>query len=607
MNNKYLILLSFCFVLTGINAQNSVLNYLTAMEKRLTEEEKKMLQMIYEPVVVGIPPTDARADVCIMPNGEIRAYGFRYQTRKNPAGERIYLSSTDCGLTWKQHFTKEVMGAATYFPELDLWVKCDPNTTKEGTFVLTSRIGPDDPNPTKIKVSDEIYQCAFLPQQIEGANRIFFTAQVNAKNEKPAAFFYSDDGCQTFQYIKVHQPKEHEVTYPHQGPRWRIGNGTEPTVSQLSPGYLMMLLRNSTNHFYQTFSSDNGTTWSVPQPSPFQGCNTTPFQLKLSDGRVMVFWNNTRPLAELDHTTQVKVYDNNDIKQQWQLNVCNGATEDHFTNRDASHVAITNDGGKTWIGARELYLNSIRNNPDFRFIGTPLSSNDKSVHQFQAFELPFNKVLVVVGQNEISRRFLIFDIDWLFESIRNEDFDLGLVNVSTQVYLKSVAGHVANNGHCAYNRTHGAIKAIDPITSTRGEAVQISRIDDPRLVSQIQGLVWNFPAATQGSIETEIYLAQDAAYISLNDCWTNPCDEYAPEFSLFSFHIDQSKMPLKRYHKVKFTFDLNKRTANMYINNVFVESCTMRRDFCIGLSYINIQCDAPQPSEGLYVKSLNKQ
>ena len=181
------------------------------------------------------------------------------------------------------------------------------------------------------------------------------------------------------------------------------------------------------------------------------------------------------------------------------------------------------------------------------------------------------------------------------------------MNVSTQVYLKSVAGHVANNGHCAYNRTHGAIKAIDPITSTRGEAVQISRIDDPRLVSQIQGLVWNFPAATQGSIETEIYLAQDAAYISLNDCWTNPCDEYAPEFSLFSFHIDQSKMPLKRYHKVKFTFDLNKRTANMYINNVFVESCTMRRDFCIGLSYINIQCDAPQPSEGLYVKSLNKQ
>ena len=162
------------------------------------------------------------------------------------------------------------------------------------------------------------------------------------------------------------------------------------------------------------------------------------------------------------------------------------------------------------------------------------------------------------------------------------------------------------------DRTFGVIDESSTIIACSdlgkiGEAVQISRIDDPRLVSQIQGLVWNFPAATQGTIETEIYLAQDAAYISLNDCWTNPCDEYAPEFSLFSFHIDQSKMPLKHYHKVKFTFDLDKRIASMYINNTFVESCTMQRDFCIGLSYINIQCDAPQPSEGVYVKSLNKQ
>ena len=186
------------------------------MEKRLTGEEKKMLQMIYEPVVVAIPPADARADVCIMPDGEIRAYGIRYQTRKNPAGERVYLSSTDCGLTWKQHFTQEVMGAATYFPDLDLWVKCDPKRTEEGTYVLTSRIGPDDPNPMKIKVSDEMFEGAFLPQRIEGINRIFFTTQCYTKGEKWAAFFYSDDSCRTFQYVKVQQPQEQEVVYPHQ-------------------------------------------------------------------------------------------------------------------------------------------------------------------------------------------------------------------------------------------------------------------------------------------------------------------------------------------------------------------------------------------------------
>lgn len=597
MKKVFLLLVGVIFFFYTPKAQvlTTGADYLKAMENRLSGEEKQLLQDIYAPVVVGIPPADARADVCVMPDGEIRAYGYRNQTRTNPQGNHIYLSSTDCGLTWKQHLTGDVMGAATYFPDLKLWVKCDPRDYNDGTYVLLSRIGPDDPNPTKIKVCDEVFFCPFLPQRLEGSKRIFFTAQ---QKEIPnaAAYFYSDDGCKTFRYVKVNQPKQHEVVYPHKDVRWCITNGTEPVVCQLSGKRLMMLLRNSTDHFYQCFSSDNGTTWSKPQPSPFQGTNTTPYLLKLSDGRVVAFWNNTRPLAEVDHQTQPNA----------KPSVLEGTCEDHFTNRDASHVAITTDGGESWIGARELYLNAIRNNADFRYIGTPLSSNDKSVHQFQALELPYGKILVAVGQNEAARKFLIFDVNWLFETARYEDFDQGLVNVSTQMYLKSVVGHTDRNGHCSYNRTDGAIKAVDPDGTSTWEVVQLSRTDDPRLVSQIQGLVWNFPAATKGEVETEIYLAQDAANISLSDCWFNPCDEYAPEFSLFSFHLDASKMSLKSYHKVKIIFDLKAKIAKMYIDGAFVASCAMKHDYCIGLSYINIQCDAPKASEGLYVRMLEK-
>ena len=603
MKKVFLLLISVLCFLNASHAQGLTkkaavkASYLTAMENRLTDEEKRMLQAIYAPVVVGIPPADARADVCVMPDGEIRAYGYRNQTRTNPQGDHIYLSSTDCGLTWKQHFVGDVMGAATYFPALNLWVKCDPKTATDGTYVLLSRIGPDDANPTRIKVCDEVFGEPFLPQQVEGSNRIFFTAQLRDEARKnPAGYFYSDDGCQTFRYVKVNQPKQHEVVYPHKDVRWRIGNGTEPMVCSLSPDRMMMLLRNSTDCFYQSFSEDNGTTWSEPQPSPFQGTNTTPYLLRLSDGRVLAFWNNTRPLAEVDHKSQPNA----------KPSVLEGSCEDHFTNRDASHVAITTDGGKTWVGARELYLNSIRNNADFRYIGTPLSSNDKSVHQFQAFQLPYGKILVAVGQNEASRRFLIFDVNWLFETERHEDFDQGLVNVSTQMYVKSVVGHTERNGHCAYNRTDGAVKAIDPVGTSTWEVVQLSRTDDLRLVSQIQGLVWNFPAAIQGEVETEIYLAQDAANISLNDCWFNPCDEYAPEFSLFTFHLDKTKMSLGAYHKVKFVFNLEDRIAKMFIDGAFVEACQMQHDYCIGLSYINIQCDAPKTSEGLYVRMLEK-
>lgn len=118
MNKKYLILFCSCFAFTLLNAQNTVSNYLTEMKKHLTEDEKKMLQMIHEPIVVGIPPTDARADVCIMPDGEIRAYGIRYQSRKNQAGERVYLSSTDCGLTWKTTFHPRGYGCCNLFSRI---------------------------------------------------------------------------------------------------------------------------------------------------------------------------------------------------------------------------------------------------------------------------------------------------------------------------------------------------------------------------------------------------------------------------------------------------------------------------------------------------------
>ena len=65
-------------------------------------------------------------------------------------------------------------------------------------------------------------------------------------------------------------------------------------------------------------------------------------------------------------------------------------------------------------------------------------------------------------------------------------------------------------------------------------------------------------------------------------------------------------MLLKNYHKVKIIFDLKEKIAKMYIDGAFVESCAMKHDYCIGLSYINIQCDAPQASEGLYVRMLEK-
>ena len=56
-----LFMLPCCIALQAQSGQTALLK---AMEQRLTQEEKEMLQRIYEPTVVGIPlPTPATASV----------------------------------------------------------------------------------------------------------------------------------------------------------------------------------------------------------------------------------------------------------------------------------------------------------------------------------------------------------------------------------------------------------------------------------------------------------------------------------------------------------------------------------------------------------------
>ena len=104
-------------------------------------------------------------------------------------------------------------------------------------------------------------------------------------------------------------------------------------------------MRTSQDRHYQAFSEDGGETWSEATPSPFYGTITMPTLYRMSDGRLLFFWCNTTPLPERTGT--------------------DGVWEDVFTNRDALHVAISTDDGRTWKGFRELLLNPERNSPVF--------------------------------------------------------------------------------------------------------------------------------------------------------------------------------------------------------------------------------------------------
>ena len=571
--------------------------YVKIIEARLDSDQADMLKSIYAPKVVATPLADARRDICILKDGEIRSYGEsdggQWRDESKPYA---YLSSIDGGISWTKHYAKGKMNSCTYVPEWDLYVRFDGRS--DGFYCMTSKLGPDDPSPTEKKVADGAFFDHFLPVKSRFSDRIWCTAQkTNSEGLHEPHYFFSDDRGESWQVRVIKHPAPCPIVYPHKGPRWRISCGTEPYAIELNDGRMVMILRNSNDFFYQSFSGDGGNSWSDPEPSVFHGTDTTAFMLNLSDGRILTLWNNTQPLPELNHDTQIPPLDSDSKKGVW---------EDVFTNRDAAHAAICDGNWENWTGFREIHLNQIRNNADFRYAGDFIPCSDKSVHQFQAFELPYNKVLVCMGQSSYCRKLVIFDLDWLYETDRSESFLGGLGNVSTHVYLKSLSGSTLRfgNGHCAWNRISGATMMPDP-DGVPIDRAYICKHRDDRRFSDVEGIVWNFPASGKGRVSVEIKIMEKSINFTLSDRWFNPCDVHAGELSAFTFDLDTADIG-KDFAKVEIEYDTEKGEAEVFSDGRSVFTVKMKNPAPCGISYLIIQCMTDGESDGAYVKKLEK-
>ena len=66
-------------------------------------ETLKALRRIHAPKVVAVPPENACRGLMVMPDGEIRHYGFRHEaSKKGDAFRPVYITSRDCGLSWRE-------------------------------------------------------------------------------------------------------------------------------------------------------------------------------------------------------------------------------------------------------------------------------------------------------------------------------------------------------------------------------------------------------------------------------------------------------------------------------------------------------------------------
>ncbi len=583
------------------------MDMLKRMESRLLEEDRRFLQRVYAPQVVAVPPRDAAKSLCLMPDGEIRIYGVADKKEPDDEGRQVYIASGDCGLSWKTHETPEgALGAATCNPETGRWITFYPLEGRRaypaeyptgGSYVMMNDGGPDAPPARFARLSDETLHFQKQPYYFSRWKRWILPTEVGREGErgfeKFIAVSMSDDDGLTWrtQVLPVHAPK-HAPAPPHKGPRWQ-DYSCEPTIAELSDGTLWMLERTSQDFHYQRFSRDGGETWTDPEPSIFHGTLTMPVLYRLSDGRIVHFWCGNQPLPENDHAAQWPPLNGDELSGRW---------EDVFTNRDVNHLAITGDDGRTWIGFRELYLNALRNRADFRSVGG-VDSRDKSVHQGEMLELPFGKLLVSFGQNAASRKAVLLDPAWLYEDAREEDFRLGLDNVTTHMYVKSNSGGYRGfSGHCAWNRTNGALLAQDPDGNFE-EALRVCRVRDERLVFEKQGAVWNFPAAKRGEVSVRLRVEGAGVRLCLTDHWYNACDETVGDFAPFRLEVEDVAKDV--WHDLIIRYDAQARAADALLDGRPWRRLEMQADAPYGLCYLHIQTLAEaEDFRGTYIKRM---
>ena len=573
---------------------------------RVCNAETDFLAHVFAPTVVATPPTFAVRDLCVTADGEIRHYGWREVDGKRC---RIYISSRD-GFNWTTRMAvSNDVGPMVKSPYGGGWLYW--RMDKDGFLELVrSKSGPGDTAPEVRRYQWKGQELRQLLPMRTCCRWIAAFSDVRCENGGcyHSALLLSDDDGVTW--------RRKEVT-PVQGvlpraagdrrPHW-FNDGCEPTVAELSDGTLLMAVRTSGPHaaFYR--SSDGGESWSEGKPdSAFWQANTMPYFFRLGDGRLLFIWNNTEMLP----TRAASEYPELDAA------TLAGKWESVFTNRDALHAAISEDDGKTWRGFREIILNPIRNSGDFRELGNlPFEERDKSVHQTQALELPSGKVLLALGQNVAARRIVVLDPQWLYETSRYEDFRHGLDGLSNHLYVRSLSGGFRGwAGHCAWNRQAGATLVRDPDTDnpTVGqerscrEVLQLCRIRDPRLVSDRQGVVWNFPTARRGGVTLDCRIGGSGFRLALADHWMNPCDETGPSLSPVSVPVDFFELRSPGWHKLIVDWNCDVGTAQLFADGKLVRTISLAFVPRFGFSYLHLQTLAEaMDADGSYFRSFEK-
>ncbi len=338
---------------------------------------------------------------------------------------------------------------------------------------------------------------------------------------------------------------------------------------ELKDGRVWMVIRTQTGWLYESFSND-GAAWSEAKPTPFCSSDSPAALVRLSDGRIALFWNNCENTSRIDG-------------------------QGVYTNRDALHGAVSDDEGRTWRGYREICRDPLRNE-------SPPKRGDRGTSYPYPVATKDGKVLVVTGQGSGRRHALLVDPAWFCETHTRDDFSAGL------------------DGWCVFkafgpakywwrDRVQGA-RLIDHPAKTGAKVLQVRRPDD----KDGDGAVWNFPAGRQGTLTVRLLIQPGfgGGSVALADRFIQPNDDVGEKKVLVTLPIRAdgelpggTKLEPGQWQTVKLRWDIGKTECEVTVDGKPACTLPMSKETTAGPSYVRLRSTAQTAdTAGLLVESV---
>lgn len=134
------------------------------------------------------------------------------------------------------------------------------------------------------------------------------------------------------------------------------------------------------------------------------------------------------------------------------------------------------------------------------------------------------------------------------------------------------------------------------------EVLLIGHHPDERLVSSLEGAVWNFPAAPSGKVTIRLRQCSGSAgcRFILTDRWINPSDPMAESYAVFSVKLDQAgkvapaaaALAADTWHDLELVWDLREEICRIFCNGNILAEVPRLRKTPNDISYLHIQTAA---------------